>query len=374
MLLLLVLAAAPASAAKQADVDYLALAALLTRDGEFERAAQALANVDPAVPGTDLARFHTVRGLLAQEDRRHADAADAFATAAAAGEVDPLIHLYRAQALFQLERYGDAVAAIEAAGDAVDALSGAWLMRAHAQWMLGRRQAALDTLAQADQRFPDNPGFQRRKLFYLIDAGLFLPAADVGRDYLRRVDGKPEDYVAIGTALRRARQYDEALRFLEAARIAHPSDGAIVRALAQTWLERGNPLSAAELLAVEAERDPALLVEAAELFRRAGHLQRALALNSRVADSSRKLKQRVGLLLAARRYEQVIGLESALARAGLFADEDVRYALAYAHYSGGSFEAAETHLAALTRPDLFRRATELRRLMLECRDARWTCA
>jgi len=357
----------------EAEVDYVELAAVLVRDGEYARAAEALKNVDPAAEGLDLIKFHTVRGMVALEQQQLEEAASAFADAIAAGQDDPLIHLYRAQAWFGLERFDDAIAAIEEAGSAVDGLAGAWLMRAHAQWMLGRRQAALQTLGTASQRFPENTSFQRRQVFYLIEAGLYQEASTLGRAYLARVEGKPEDFVAIGTALRRGRSFDEALRFLEAARIAHPEDGNIVKALAQTWLERGDPLAAAELLVQQAERDPSLLGEAAELFRRAGHPLRALALNTRVPESARKLKQRVGLLVELRRYDQVAGMEDALYRVGLLADEDLRYALAYAHFQAGDYERAERHLAALTRPELFRKATELRRLMQECAESRWAC-
>jgi hypothetical protein len=54
--------------------------------------------------------------------------------------------------------------------------------------------------------------------------------------------------------------------------------------------------------------------------------------------------------------------------------EDIRYALAYSHFRGGNFEASERHLSALTRPELFRKATELRRLMQDCGQNRWNCA
>ncbi len=368
---------APSAAARNDEVDYVALAALLARDGEYERAEQALASVDADADGIDRITFHTVRGLLARQAQQHAQAVEEFAAAAAAaatGEADPLLHLYRAQSLFAVERYAEALAAIEAAGDAVLPLSGAWLMRAHAQWMLGQRQPALDTLAAAGARFADNTSFQRRQVLYLIEAGLFAEAARIGREQLAGSDAGPDDFVAIGTALRRAGSIDEALRFLETARLRHPGHGGIARALAQAWLERGHPLAAAEVLAPQAEREPELLVEVAELFRRAGHLQRALALNGRVADPASKLKQRVGLLLELRRYTQVTALEPALARASLLGDEDLRYALAYAHYLQGDFEAAEKHLTRLTRPELFRRATELRRLMQDCGAERWSCA
>lgn len=372
-ILLIALLAAPALAKQSDEVDYVALASLLARDGEYDRADDALKHVTADTPGIDLVQYHTVRGLVALEKQRLDEAADAFGAAIVAGQADPLVHLYRAQALFGLERYGDAVAALEAAGDAIDGLSGAWLMRANAQWMLGQRQVTFDTLRAAGERFPGNVSFLRRQVFYLIDAGLYQEAAALGRDYLARAEGKAEDYVAIGTALRRGRSFDEALGFLEAAALRFPGDLAVAKVLAQTWVERGDPYAAAEILARVAVREPALNAEAAELFRRAGHGARALTLNARIPDSPRKLKQRVGILIELRRYDQVAGMQDALYRAGLYADEDVRYALAYAHYRAGDHAAAEKHLSALTRADLFRKATELRRLMQECADARWTC-
>lgn len=369
----LVLIAPSLAARSDDDVDYVELAAQLLRDGHFDRAAEVLANVDAAAEGVDLITYHTARGMLALEQQRKDDAEQAFAAAIAAGQTDPLIHLYRAQALFGLERYPAALQALDAAGDGVAAISAAWLMRAHAQWMLGQRQAALDTLSRAGDRFPGNTAFLRRQVFYLVDAGLHQEAAMLGREYLARGQAKAEDYAAIGTALRRAKSFDEALGFLESARLKYPEDGNIAKALAQTWLERGDTLAAAEILARQAERDPALMPEAAELFRRAGHAVRALALNTRIADQGKKLKQRVGILLQLRRYEQVAGMEDALYRVGLYDDEDVRYALAYARFQGGDFAGAEKHLTALTRPELFRKATELRRLMQDCADARWSC-
>lgn len=373
LVLLALLVAATAYAADQDDVDYVALGAQLLRDGHYDRAAEALKQVDPTAEGVDLVTYHTARGMVALEQQQQVDAAQAFGDAIAAGQTDPLIHLYRAQALFGLERYEDAVRALDDAGEGVKGISGAWLMRAHAQWMLGQRQPAFDTLTRAGDQFPGNTAFLRRQVFYLIEAGLHQEAAALGREFLARGDAKAEDYAAIGTALRRSKSYDEALGFLESARLKYPDDGNLAKALAQTWLERGDTLAAAEILAQQAERDPTLLPEAAELFRRAGHAVRALALNARIADQNRKLKQRVGILVQLRRYEQVAGMEDALYRVGLYGDEDVRYALAYARFKGGDFEAAEKHLVALTRPELFRKATELRRVMQDCGANRWTC-
>ena len=382
LLLLCLLALPLAAPAATPPVDYLELAAVLTRDGAHDRAEAALANIDPAAPGLDLVKYHSVRGLLAMGLQDFARAADAFAAAVAAASaraatdgstVEPLLYLHQAQALFGQERFAEAVAALDAAGDAVAGTSGAWLMRAHAQWQQREHQPALDTLARASARFPDNAEFRRRQVFHLVELGLFQAAARIGLAQLAAGDSTAADVVAIGTALRRAKSFDAALSVLEQGRLRFPGEGRIARALAQAWLESGKPLAAAELLVQQAEREPVLLPEAAELFRRAGRPLRALALNARIADPARKLEQRVALLLELGRYPEVVAMEEALFRAGLLADEDIRYALAYAHFHGADYAAAERHLKALTRPGLFRRATALRRLMQDCAGRSWAC-
>lgn len=380
-------------------LDPLPLATLLLSDGHGDRAAGVLDRIDLERAARDRrfdwARYHTLRALIAQGDddadaaiaafEAAIDASDAILAARAAGErprgedpgfgtVDDLVYLYLAQAHFNRDRHRAAIAVLERAGDRLDALPGAWNLRAHSHWLAGERQQAFDVLARAGARFPTNTSFLRRTVFYLVEAGLFQEAARVGAAYLARAEAGAADYLAIGTALRRSRALDEAIALLEAGRLRHPDDDGLAKALAQALLDRGRPLAAAEVLAPVAERHPALTAEAAELFRRAGHLQRALNLNARVPETERRLKQRVGLLLQQRRYDLVAGMEEALLRARLLADEDIRYALAYALFRGGRHEEAERHLATLTRPELFRKSTELRRLMAECAEERWKCA
>lgn len=369
----LLLMAAATQAKKNEEIDWLSVAETLLRDGAVERAESSLANVDPQVEGTDVARYWMVKGLVAMARSQPDAAISAFERSIAAGNVEPLVQLYLAQAYFTREDWANTVATIERAGPALADISGAWSMRAHANWMAGRRQAALDTLREATLKFPANNSFTRRQIFYLIESGLYQEASTVARAFTTRADVGPDDYAAIGAALRRAKSLDESKNLLESARLRWPDNDNLAKALAQTYLESKQELAAATLLADVAERDPALLPEAAELFRRAGFPMRALALNQRVLDPKKKLKQRVGILAELRRYEQIVGMADALARARLLDDDDVRYALAYATFRGGDFAGAERHLAALRRPDLFRKATELRQIMNDCADARWTC-
>ena len=216
--------------------------------------------------------------------------------------------------------------------------------------------------------------FLRREVFFLMELGLYQEAAARGQRYLAVAEGKEEDYVAIGNALKRARQFDAALMFLESARMKFPASENVVKVLAATYLENGQPLAAGELMYRAALVNPALKPEAAELFRRAKLYARALAVNAEISDQSLKLKQRLGILIELGRFAEVRGMEAALVRTHLLDDEDVRYALAYAQFKEGDFIGAERNLAKLTKPDLFRKATELRQSMQDCADERWRCS
>ena len=119
--------------------------------------------------------------------------------------------------------------------------------------------------------------------------------------------------------------------------------------------------------------DPQLISEAAELYRRAGRTSRALMLNGQIRDQSVKLKQRLAILLELQRFEQAASMDEDLVRIGLLEDEDIRYALAYAVFKTGDFDGAEFHLQKLSRPDLFRKAAELRRAMADCSEEPWQC-
>jgi tetratricopeptide (TPR) repeat protein len=246
-------------------------------------------------------------------------------------------------------------------------------MKAQSYWLLGEPVMALATLEQGAQLFPDDANFSRRKVFYLVDMGLYKQAVKEGRDYLQRSQGKLEDYVALGNALRASGELDEAAAFLEEAQLIFPNSTDVKKVLAHVYIERGEMSAAADLLYKAALLDPALLGEAAELYRRAGQTNRALTINSRLTDQPEKFRQRLALYLELQNYEQAAAMETPLRRVGLLDDEDLRYAIAYAQFKTGEFDAAEQNLSALNRPDLFRKAAELRRAIQDCVEDSWKC-
>lgn len=373
----LLMAASPALAAdrrgdgEQVELDHLGIASRLVTDGLYDRAATVLDELAEP-PEDDLLRYHTLRGLVALQLGDPARALEAFDGAVATGEAEPILHVQRAQALQQLDRPGEALAALDTAGDAAVTLPGAWRLRGRLHRTLGNEDAAWDALVAGRVRFPQHPGLAEDQLLQLADLGLTRSALDLAQE-LDALGATVELWIVVGERLRRAGAVDDAMAFLEDARARFPRAIEPRVALASACLDADRPRCAGTLLAEAAAFDNAYASEAAECFRRAGALDRALYLNGQVQDEPVKVRQRLGLLLEQERFDQASALHDRLQRLGLLDDEELRYALAYAHFQTGSFGDAEALLTGLSAPHLFRQATSLRETMDRCRRGEGGC-
>ena len=116
-----------------------------------------------------------------------------------------------------------------------------------------------------------------------------------------------------------------------------------------------------------------MAADTAELYRQAGRLYRAININSEIPDQKTKMKQRLAILVELSDFESVAAMDDALERLGLYENQDILYAHAYSLYRTGAFDQSRSQLSGLTRPDLFRKATELRSAMEKCEGATWQC-
>lgn len=361
------------SADPEQQVDHLGLAARMLHDEHTDRALKVLQEVNPEDPEVDAARFYTLRGLAHLKQKKYPKARRDLELALKHGQKDPVVRLQLAQACFSMQAHECTLNALQQAGSVGDKQPAAALMKAESQWKLGHQAGALQTLSTGEQRFPERPEFQRLQLFYLIDLGLYSEAVRVSERYLNREQIGAEEYVAVGEALRAARQFTRAQLVMEGARLRFPEDERVHLQLSHAYLDAGRTLTSAMLFEQAARLNSKYTLEAAELYKEAGLLHRATWLNARVGDQKAKTKQRLGLLIDAQDFDSVTALVPKLSRLGLLADENIRYALAYAFYKTGQFAESEAHLKLLSDPQLFESAMQLRKAMQQCREAGWEC-
>ena len=358
---------------EEADVDFLELASLMLRDGNLERAELALSQVALDAEETDVQRYYVLTGLLEVRRSAHEAAKDAFLKAIDLGPVDAVIHVYLAQSAFALEDYQLTISALDNAGAAVERIPSVYHMRAQSYWLLKDYANGIAVLRQAQEIFPDEPGFTRRIIFYMIDIGLYREAAELGAEFLEKYNGTAEDYVGIGNALRASGQIETALEFLQLAKLKFPYEENVNKSLAAVYINQEDYHSAAAIVHESALLNEDLISEAAELYRRAGQPFMALSLNGLIENQSDKLKQRLALLIELGNFEQAAAMEDDILRVRIDDDENIQYALAYALFKTGNYPSAEKYLSRITDTELFKKAVELRKVMEECSNEIWRC-
>lgn len=371
----------PAVAAEEAEVDHLALATLLLRDGHVARAALALEQADPEAEGFDLLRYHTLRGVVGLRQEDYTTALKAFdAAVEAAGRAgerpDEGLHLYRARCAYALKRCEVVLGALAAASVEARQSDGDLLvMTAECQWEEGRHAQALAALELGAERFPERRrAFTRSAIYRLLELGLYQAAVEKGEAALSRGEVTLDDHLFMSEALIQSGRHAEAARFLEAARLRFGDAPEILVQSGHAWLGADHPLTAARMFQDAARFEPEYAKDAAEIYRQEGLHPQALAMNGRVLDQRVKLKQRLAVLLDMERFEAVVSLAPRLSRLGMLErDEELRYALAYARFRLGDYAKAEGHLRRLTTPALFKRAAQLRKAMADCRQRGALC-
>jgi hypothetical protein len=120
-------------------------------------------------------------------------------------------------------------------------------------------------------------------------------------------------------------------------------------------------------------QDPGHALLTADLYRRAGKLDAALRMNALISDQKEKVRQRLNLLIEAERYGAAAALHDRAERLGLLSEEKLAYALAYAHYVAGNEDEVEQLLARISEPELFAKATAIRRAVDACEEDVWQC-
>ncbi|MFO7734818.1 MAG: hypothetical protein R6W70_01245 [bacterium] len=364
---------------KTEEIDHVALAALLIRDSHYDRAEQILdsLNLEEMDEETsekfDFSRFYTLKGLIYLKKDLFVEAGKNFELSIEHGQEDPVIYLYLAQSWYGRNEWRNTIESVDKSGETGKSDPAVFSMKAQCYWKLEEKENAWKTIKEGELLFPEFHDFLRQKVFYLIELELYQEAIEFGKEYLSESEGNLSDYIAIGSALRRGLQLEDALVFLESARLRYPDEKRVVVELANTYIKKDSLFVAADLFERASFITPEFFYKAAELYRMTGRHHRALSLNAGVDDQKLKLKQRLSILIDMKQYAPALSMRPALSRHDMLSDEDIRYAIAYCAYMSGDFESAENDLRKLTRPDLFRRAAEIRKMMEKCNTDGWEC-
>ena len=102
LLTVLQLTVLAADKSKSDEIDHVALAALLMKDGHYARAAETLNEADTTKKEFDFIQYYTIKGLIFTKQQLYKVANEQFYKAIESGQTEPSIYLYIAQNNFKL--------------------------------------------------------------------------------------------------------------------------------------------------------------------------------------------------------------------------------------------------------------------------------
>ena len=347
--------------AKKNEPDYLTLAALMMRDGHYERAKIILKGIDTAEEGFNHVKYHTLNGLIGLQLNEYSEAQTAFLAAikSAGPEVDPIIYVYIAQAYYAESNFERTLWALESAGDYINTLPDLLGVKATCYWRLKKKGETFAVLDNADALYPERSDFKIRKIYYLIELTLFMDAADESKEFLSRFGANAKSYLIVGEAMRRSKDYENALFILEQGHLKYPADEKMLLSLAHTYMQSGKNIAAARLFEKASAYDPKYLEQSIRLYRLVGDTWKAKFLNAQVSDSKVKLRQWMEIMLEEENYEEILAVEERLARFGVLKSDKLRYAMAYVHFLSEDFVASEGYLKGISDPQIFKNSVKL---------------
>jgi len=399
-------------------IDHMSVATMMIFDGKFDKAREELDEVDQTAPNFDASKYFTMLGVMDVKEKKYAESIVNFNKAVEATTtkvytpppvekvkkeylfslfsekkepvkpkvVEPpfdaeklrkekldKLHINLSKSYYKLKDYANTIAELDAAGEMGSNKAGLYTLRAECYWKLKDHNGALEALSTGSTRFPDDKRLLKQKFYYLAELKLYQAAIEASKAYMEKGGASAKEYVALAQMLMSGGELESAIRVLEEAKLLFPDAPKLSMLLGHAYLKRDMIHVTAHLFEQASYYDDKYTKEAAEMHRRAKDLPHAIYLNSKLSDKKEKIKQKVAIFVDRGEYEKVIGLKDGLGRYGLLADDNLRYALAYAYFMVKDYDHAEKHFKKITDNSLFSKATVIRKSIEKCKNNSLEC-
>lgn len=362
-----------ASANTPEKVDYVALGSTLVKDGYIQRAKTILDKVDVKKPDFDFATYYTLKGIVLHKTGYPVLSNIFFDTAIEKGQTKASIYLYKARNYWQKMQYEKVIEAMDKAGQAAKDNPQMLVIKAEAYKQLGKMESAWAVLDEGIALHPDYSRFYSQKFYYLLELGFYQTAQDYAQKYLESEKYSAKEYLAVGFAFRENGQHASAAALLEEGVIKYSDDEKLLELLGQVYIDQEKYLNAALVFDWASIRFPQFAAKAATLYLKSNDPVRSLQLNRRISQQDEKFRQRVGIDIHLEDYESMVAKTESLKRYDLLSDENILYALGFAHFRNGDYEQARSLLKQITDNQLFAKASHLFKQIEICQNDPYAC-
>jgi thioredoxin-like negative regulator of GroEL len=357
---------------QDSEVDHVALAQRLVKDAYYQRAERTLLKVTEDEKQESAALIQSLWGMIYLHQGQYKKSLQSFDQSLVLGIESKEVHLYRAEALLQQQRWDEARMSLDQVGAELQAQLPFHILSAEIYWRQKQKERAWDVLNQAVSRKLSSTVIAKKKFSYLLEEQLYLSAMDIGRDLLKKPESF-QDVLAMASQLRVQKQYSMAVELLQTLQMMRPEKEMVALEMAQNYLAMGESFSAALILENSAKHNNSLAFEASEMLRQVGKSYRARFLNMTTEDPAKRLKQKLALYLEEDDYHSLKFMIPQLQKNQLLEDQEIRYAVAYSLFRTGDFEKSENYLNSIDKDGLFEKSIELKREINHCINEKWAC-
>ncbi len=347
------------------DLDPLELAALLISNKNYSRAASvlgAIKNPHDVIPE----RFFALKGILELKQKRYQEALSAFESAQKEGLDSVDLYEGLAESYLGLKQFSKGIEVLEKhEAQLVDRLR-FYQLKSNLLFDSEKADLAWSVLHEGIKRFPKEISLMKQKWYYLMENHLYEVSFETAKDMVDHYAISALDLARMGQMYRNANEFQKAITLGEVARLKDPQDEEITKDLVRSYVKVSNITASAKLFTELSQFHPEYLVEASELWRKAGHEVMAQNLAMEIRNPVKKLKQNITLALLSEDFNKMVLLGEKGQRTELKNDQDMQYALAYANFMVGDYSTTEKYLTYIQRPDLFKKALALREAMNRC--------
>lgn len=351
------------------DSDPLKLAALLIKNKNYSRAQGVLSQIkDPheVIPE----KYWSLKGVLELRQKRFNKAEVSFKAALKEGGGDGKesqeVFLGLAEAYLGQKKYREGIKLLIKKEKVTKVNPRHFQLLSSLYFGKGEGENAWSVLHQGITKFPKFLPLMKQKWFYLVENNLLEVSFTVGKNLVDSYQLSALDVARMGQMYRQKNDYDKAIYFGEMARLKDSKDEEIVKDLARSYLKKENISAAAQLFTTLSKHQPKFLVEASELWRKAGYPVYAERLVLEIRDPVKKMKQGITLALFNEDFNKMALLGKRAQRTSLKQNQDIQYALAYANFMLGNYSSVNEYLKYIQREDLFKKVVALREAIESC--------
>lgn len=350
----------------------LELVALLIKNQNYSRAAGVLNQIkDPheVIPE----RYFALKGILELKQKRYKEALVNFKSAEKESLKSSDLYEGMAECYLGLNQPTEGIKLLKENKKALSQKPYYFQLLSSLYFMNTELEKGWSHLNLGLEKFPKHLDLHKQKWFYLMENKLFNVSFKVATHMVDHFSLTALDIARMGQKYRQNSEAEKAVLFGEMALLIDPTHEEIVKDLARSYLKKENYMSAARLFSGLAKKQPKFLVEASELWRKAGYPMHAERLALEIRDPQKKLKQTITLALLNEDFNRMSSYADESLRSDLKNDQDIQYALAYAQFMLGDFKGAAKHLNFIQRADLFKKAVALKEAMASCETGDVVC-